>query len=270
MNLTDPAELKALLLRHGLRPTKQWGQHFLVSPKVVEAILTRITDPTLDRPRSALEVGPGPGVLTTGLSDRVDHVVAVEVDPIAVSALSESAPRATVHHADALRIDLRSLLVDLPEPRVLVSNMPYNITGPLLARFAAIRDLYQRAVLMMQLEVGRKILAQAGNSEMGSLSIAMQTQFEIRKVIDAPAGAFFPPPKVESIVLEFIPRPAEPDEEEFLGFVRQGFSQPRKTLANNLRGRLDPGRLEGLGLSPTVRPHQIDRETWQKLYNECR
>jgi len=268
VNLTDPSELKALLLRHGLRPTKQWGQHFLVSPKVVEAILSRLT--VNPAPLSALEVGPGPGVLTAGLTDRVNHVVAIEVDPIAVSALGESASKARVHHADALQFDLRQVLLELPEPRVLVSNMPYNITGPLLARFAAVRDLYQRAVLMMQHEVGRKILAQAGNSEMGSLSIAMQTQFEIRKVIDAPAGAFFPPPKVESIVLEFIPRPAEPDEDEFLGFVRQGFSQPRKTLANNLRGRFDPVRLEGLGLSPTVRPHQIDRETWRKLYNESR
>ncbi|MBS1706030.1 MAG: ribosomal RNA small subunit methyltransferase A [Armatimonadetes bacterium] len=264
MNLTHPAELKALLLRHGLNPSKKWGQHFLVSPNVVSAIVERATAED-----SVIEVGPGPGVLTSSLSNKCRSVLAFEIDPVAVSALTETAPLARVVPGDVLNADLVAAFQEFPQPRLLVSNMPYNITGPLLEKFAAARQHFREAVLMMQLEVGRKILAQEGNSAAGALSIAMQAQFDIKKLVLAPAGAFFPPPKVESIVLTFTPR-QEPVPVGFLEFVRAGFRQPRKTLANNLRGNTDVEKLEGalrhMGLSATTRPHQLGLAKWQILF----
>ena len=266
MNLTQPAELKALLLRHGLSPTKKWGQHFLISTAVVDAILAECQGAA-----SALEVGPGPGVLTRGLTALGISVTAVEVDPVAVSALTESAPDARVVAGDALRVDLRPLIEELPAPRIVVSNMPYNITGPLLDRFSQIRDQYSKAILMMQREVGDKVLAQEGDSGSGALSICMQAMFEISRVALAPAGAFFPPPKVDSIVLRFLPRAESPDS-EFLTFVRRGFTQPRKTLTNNLHAdRQAVGEaLVAMGRPATSRPHELGLVAWQELYRRVR
>jgi 16S rRNA (adenine1518-N6/adenine1519-N6)-dimethyltransferase len=267
VKLTDPATLKDLLGRHGFAPQKKWGQHFLISENVVGAI---VSEALLDSPKGVLEVGPGPGVLTRPLSESVEKLIAFEVDPIAVSALSESAPRANVRHEDALRVDLEEVMKELPSPAVLVSNMPYNITGPLLDRFTQIRGCYTKAVLMMQAEVGNKILAQPGQREMGALSVVMQTYFEIRRLVKAPAGAFFPPPKVESVVLVLIPRPGVIDDTWYLALVRAGFSQPRKTLANNLASLVGSrdialGAIEKCGLTESIRPHQISLTDWAKL-----
>jgi 16S rRNA (adenine1518-N6/adenine1519-N6)-dimethyltransferase len=216
-----------------------------------------------------LEVGPGPGVLTSPITRAGIEVVAVEIDPIALSALSETAPAATVVRGDALESDLGALLDRLPTPRAVVSNMPYNITGPLLTKFAACRDRYARAVLMMQREVGTRIVARVGTAEYGSLSVFLQSQFRIAKVVDVPPSAFFPPPKVSSVVLELTSLANHPTD-AFFGLVRAGFAQPRKTLANNLLAfGLDRERIAGLlsdcGLPSTVRPHQVDLATWQRM-----
>lgn len=268
MNLTDPTELRSLLQRHGLSPTKRWGQHFLISPRVVGQILQHALPAA-----GILEIGPGPGVLTRPLSEQCQRLIALEIDLIAISALSESAPKAEVRAADALAVDLEGVLGELPTPRVLVSNMPYNITGPLLDRFTKTRSEFDRAVLMMQREVGEKILAVAGDRTAGALSIVMQCLFEIHKLCDAPSGAFFPPPKVDSIVLHLIPRCDRTEYgESFSKFVHHGFRQPRKTLSNNLAGRVDRDRLASWlrseGLSESIRPHQIGVDAWMRMFAE--
>lgn len=267
MNLTNTRELQQLLERHGLSPTKRLGQHFLISPVVVGKILEHALQ---DSPAAALEVGPGPGVLTQGLCERLSAVTCVEIDPVAVRALAETVPGATVIEADALEVNFPQLLHALPAPVTLVSNMPYQITGPLLTRFANARAGYGRATLMMQREVAQKILAQPGNRDMGSISVFLQRRFSISRVCDAPPGAFYPPPKVTSMVLGMVPRPAWPEEVAHERLVRRAFAQPRKTLLNNLLGSGIPREtllsgLESLGLSPDVRPHQIGLDTWDAL-----
>lgn len=260
MDLCHVPTLKALLERHGLQPTKRFGQHFLVSSRVVRAIVDAVPEGT----QSVLEVGPGPGVLTRPLSERVQKVLAFEVDPIAVSALSESAPAAEVRHADVLTVDLARAISELPSPTAVVSNMPYNITGPLLTRFTEVRSRFTVAILMMQKEVGRKIVAPSGHPDFGSISILLQTRFDIQHLINAPAGAFFPPPKVDSIVLVFRPRDlgwSESFDRHHEATVRQAFRQPRKTLVNNLGPAIRPW-LEAKGYSASLRPHQVPLEDW--------
>lgn len=264
MNLTDISVLKELLLRHGLRPTKSLGQHFLVSTKVVGAIIDRVRQ---ESPASVLEVGPGPGVLTASLLELAP-VTAVEVDPIAVSALSETAPAARVLHQDVLKTDLAALLTGMSQPRVVVSNMPYQITGPLLTAFCRCREHYRMAVLMMQREVAQKVLASSGSSDFGSISVYLQSRFEITPLVAAPAGAFFPPPKVDSSVLAFIPRSTWPGETAHERLVRAGFTQPRKTLLNNLvsAGVPKEAALAALQSHPeSVRPHQLGLDSWATL-----
>lgn len=214
-----------------------------------------------------LEIGPGPGILTGPLA--ASHpVVAVELDERVLPALAEVAPGARIHSGDVLAADLRLLMHDLPEPRAVVSNMPYNITGPLLDRIAGIADLFERAVLMMQREVADRILAPAGDRRRGALSVVIQSSFRVARLCHVPPGAFLPPPKVESTVLVLHPIPTLTPTVARDGFrwLHAGFAQPRKTLANNLRGTGVTNELiTGIGLSPTVRPHELTLEQWEEL-----
>ena len=242
-----------------MRPNKSFGQHFLVS----ETVIRQIVDSARDS-KGVLEVGPGPGVLTGPLTEFA-QVTAVEIDTAILPVLADMAPEAEVVHSDALQVDLGALLDALPEPRALVSNMPYNITGPLLTAFAAQRRRYGHATLMMQKEVADRILAPAGDRNRGSLSVFLEAQFEIRKLCIAPPGAFLPPPKVTSAVLEFFPVDREYST-SFFKMVRAGFVQPRKTLVNNLKSMgLNAGHLEQLNLSASIRPHQLTLEQWNSL-----
>ncbi len=261
MNLADPGFLKQFLARNGISASKGLGQHFLCSGKVVEAISRRFEGFS-----GLLEIGPGPGVLTAPLSVG-RRMIALEVDPRMVAALRESAPSADVRIADALVSDLSAILGELPEPRGVVSNLPYYITGPLVTRIAEARSSYDKAVLMMQKEVAQRILAKPGDSARGSLSVYLQAQFDIDKVCDAPAGAFLPPPKVDSIVLE-LRRNSEVFAPSFFAFVRGAFKQPRKTLANNLlaMGVASPAEeLERAGLDHRIRPHALTLDQWKAL-----
>lgn len=265
MRLDQADVLRAFLKRHGLRPDKGLSQHFLISPTVVDAIVAEASSC-----RGVLEVGPGPGVLTGPLSEVAERLVAVEIDATMPLLLAESAPRAEIVKGDALALDLGAMLDGLPVPRAVVSNMPYAITGPLLARFAEVRDRYDVAVLMMQREVADRILAKPGKRERGALSVALQSQFTITRVANVPASAFLPPPKVDSAVLRLVPRAGELSDEA-LRLVRIGFAQPRKTLVNNLVAGLRVTRdeavrrVEALGLLETVRPAELTEEQWAKL-----
>jgi 16S rRNA (adenine1518-N6/adenine1519-N6)-dimethyltransferase len=152
----------------------------------------------------------------------------------------------------------------------VVSNLPYYITGPLLGRIADARAHFDVAVLMMQKEVADRILAKPGKRERGALSVAIQSQFTASRLAHVPAGAFMPPPKVDSSVLIFRPR-LDGLSDEVMKLVRIGFAQPRKTLANNLVAGLRlsrdeaVARVEAAGLSETVRPAELAEADWAKL-----
>ncbi|MFM9873746.1 MAG: 16S rRNA (adenine(1518)-N(6)/adenine(1519)-N(6))-dimethyltransferase RsmA [Fimbriimonadaceae bacterium] len=245
----------------GLKPDKRLGQHWLKSEKVIRQIIQRA-----DGLSGVLEIGPGPGVLTQGLAEG-RSVVALDLDERMVEAASAWAVGADVRLADALSADWKAILGALPGPVGIVSNMPYNITGPLLEKVANVQPIINRAVLMMQREVGEKLIAQSGDRNRGAVSVVFQRLFTISKVCLVAPGCFLPPPKVDSIVLEFRPRLAGDDQ--VFKFVRGGFSQPRKTLTNNLSGLADKERvgeiLVALGLSTSIRPHEMSEENWFDL-----
>lgn len=265
VNLADPGELTGFLRKHGLKADKSLGQHFLCAPNVVQAIVNAA------KPFSGcLEIGPGPGILTSFLSRQAQVMSAVEFDARMIPLLRDSAPNCSVIQGDALRVDLSAIMSELPEPRALVSNLPYYITHPLLEKFSTFRHQYSCAVLMMQKEVGEKIMAKPGQRERGSLSVFLQTQFEITKVTSVPPGSFIPPPKVDSIVLKLVPREGTLPI-NFEKVVRAGFSQARKTLENNLAATL---RLEKsiikqgiseLGLKEGIRAFEVTEDEWFKL-----
>lgn len=269
MDLSQPQVLREFLRSHGLEARKGLGQHFLCSATIVRKIAEELGDV-----KGCLEIGPGPGALTSMLCEHGRRVVALELDDRMIAALRESAPCAEVYRVNALDVELLDYLEDLPRPTAIVSNLPYYITGPLVTRISAAKNRFELAILMMQREVALRAIASPKYSARGSLSVFLQLQFDIVKVADVPPGAFLPPPKVESVVLSLKPKrspyPAELEQHLFL-LIRSAFRQPRKTLANNLAAMFDGKRefaesaISSVGLPLTIRPQELSNEDWLRL-----
>ena len=223
-----------------LRPKKALGQNFLTDRHVLERIVVAVGILPGD---SVLEVGPGRGALTTLLAGQAARVTAVELDRQLVPLLRErfaSQGNVEVVEADILSVDLRRLLGERSSaPWKVAANLPYNISTPVLFRFLDVRALFSRLVLMFQREVGERLLAGPGTKAYGALSVLFQLYFDIERIVNVRPGAFYPVPKVDSVVLGFTPlsgpRVSVGDEASFRTLVKAAFSQRRKTLWNCLR-----------------------------------
>lgn len=268
VDLTNPQELKSFVAKHGLHAKKSLGQHWLISKAVVDKIIGAALPAA-----SFVEIGPGPGVLTQHLV-RHARTFAIDVDARVGAGLLESAPEATFIHEDILQTDLVSLCEGVARPCVMVSNLPYQVSTAILSKMVEWRDLFSRFVFMMQKEVAERVTAGVGNSDRGSLSVALQSRFVIKKVCDVSRGCFLPPPKVESRVLLFVSDDAMlavPDH--FDEIVRLGFKQPRKTVLNNLRSSVSMNVedvFKKMGLHENVRPHELTLDDWLELANQLR
>jgi 16S rRNA (adenine1518-N6/adenine1519-N6)-dimethyltransferase len=245
-------------------PRKRFGQHFLHDPYVV----SRLVEAIAPRPGDALvEIGPGEGALTRPLLERIPRLVAVEIDRDLAAALSAEFPpeRLQVIVADALEFDFGVLADGLR----VVGNLPYNVSTPLLfhlAGFAArVRDMH----FMLQLEVVDRMAAKHSTPEYGRLSVMLQRRFRVERLFRVPAGAFRPPPKVESAVVRLSPLPAsqiEPlDEQLFGAMVARAFASRRKTLRNALAPFIGAEGLKGLDIDPGLRPENISPQDYIRI-----
>jgi 16S rRNA (adenine1518-N6/adenine1519-N6)-dimethyltransferase len=218
-----------------MRARKKFGQHFLEAAwaeKLIDAI-----DPRPDE--RFVEIGPGPGALTTRLAARAGHVTAVEIDPEMVAELKPRLPaNVEVVHADFLDFDLASIAHGVPFR--VAGNLPYNVSSPILFKLleTAGRAPLVDATLMVQREVADRIAGRPGTKEYGTLSIFVQLRADVERLLALPPGAFRPAPKVHSSVLRLTFR--EPsvriaDEDTFERMVRWIFTQRRKTLANAIK-----------------------------------
>ncbi|MDW7644951.1 MAG: 16S rRNA (adenine(1518)-N(6)/adenine(1519)-N(6))-dimethyltransferase RsmA [Desulfuromonadales bacterium] len=218
------------------RPQKRFGQNFLHDVHVIDRILAAAELSSADR---VLEIGPGLGVLTDRMLPVAGQVVVMEVDRNLVERLSRrTESNLAVFEGDALHLDWANILTE--PPYKLVANLPYNISSQILFKILDHRHLFSRLVLMFQKEVGDRLAAGPGTRDYGILSVLCQVWFDIQKVVNVPPGAFNPPPKVHSIVLEFEarsePRVAIEDPVFFRKVVKASFAQRRKTLRNSLTG----------------------------------
>jgi 16S rRNA (adenine1518-N6/adenine1519-N6)-dimethyltransferase len=210
---------------------RRLGQHFLARKSVLE----RIAAAASAHPESpVIEIGPGKGALTEYLVDRVSRVIAIEVDPVLVHYLKEkfrARPNFSVEHADILKTDLSRW-----GQVTVAGNLPYYITSPIIEKVLAMGSLLLGAVFLVQREVAERIVARPGVRDYGYLSISVQTFAEPRILLNVPPDAFRPPPKVDSAVIELMPRPhpAVADPKSFLVFASAAFKQKRKMLRNNL------------------------------------
>lgn len=222
-------------------PLKRLGQHFLKDPRTVQRIVEAL-NPRTDE--TIVEIGPGTGALTAALLERAGRVVAVEFDENLEPLLRErfsGHPHFTLVMGDALTTDFCAAIQPASRAR-LAANLPYNISTAILQRLISQRECLTEMVVMLQREVVERILAPAGSSERGYLSVLVEAYAETEKLFDVAPGAFRPPPKVWSSVmrLAFKPRIIA-NEDLFWETVSAGFAQKRKTILNNLRhasGRL--------------------------------
>lgn len=261
-DLTDPGTLKRFVEKHRLAPKKGLGQHWLFSSKAVEALIREIPPAG-----GILEIGPGAGVLAQRAIE-VAPVVAIDLDPRVERALQESAPGLTFVLGDVLQADLREILSKLERPRVVLSNLPYYISTAVIERIVYCAELIDRAVLMLQKEVGQRIAAAPGDRRRGAISVQTQSAFEIKVVTSVPPGAFIPRPNVSSVVLRLDVR--SPIERIGTDFLHSAFKQPRKTLLNNLiaagfdRAVVEHS-LNRLKIRLDCRPHLLDLDHWRAL-----
>jgi 16S rRNA (adenine1518-N6/adenine1519-N6)-dimethyltransferase len=251
---------------HGHVPRKRFGQHFLHDPRVIARIVTAI-DPQPDD--AIVEIGPGLGALTAPLAERVRQLHVVELDRDLADRLRAGfrAERLAVHAADALRFDFGAL----PAGLRVVGNLPYNISTPLLFRLIAFGSRLRDLHFMLQKEVVDRMVAAPSTSEYGRLSVMLQYRFEMAKLFDVGAGAFRPPPRVDSAVVRMIPRPAAAlgaRDEQILGrVVTAAFSKRRKTLRNALDGMIDEDGLRALGIEPRLRPENLRVDDYVRIAN---
>jgi len=268
-------EARAALAATGHRPRKRWGQHFLCDPRVVERIVAaaRLNPGTV-----VLEIGPGLGALSDVLADACDELFVVEIDPALCERLVERyAGRGRVH---VLRGDVLALPLAQAVPRgaIVVANLPYNISTVVLMRLCELRAHLPRAILMLQREVAERLVAPPGGRERGVLGVLVQTYADVRLVLRVPRGAFLPPPRVDSVVIEVAwrdaPRVAIADEALYRRVVRGAFGQRRKMLRNALAGvgaelGLDDAGLAAAlaraGIDPTERAERLELAAFARL-----
>ena len=220
-----------------MRPKKSLGQNFLVDPNLQRKIVDAVEAAPDEE---VLEIGPGRGALTRHLVDRVRRLVLVELDDeLAADLREEYGERDGVRvvHGDVLELDPAEVTED-PEELVVVGNIPYNITTPILFHVLE-RPRPRRIIVMVQKEVGERIVAEAGGSEYGALAVGVQSVARAERLFDVSRHAFRPVPGVDSTVLRIRPirpSPLSPAEEEQLrALTRAGFGWRRKQLGTTLR-----------------------------------
>jgi 16S rRNA (adenine1518-N6/adenine1519-N6)-dimethyltransferase len=237
-------------------PRKRFGQHFLVDQHYIRRIVNAIQPQRDDR---MVEIGPGLAALTGPLLERLAHLHVVEIDRDIVARLQSTfAPeRLTLHAADALQFDFGQFGAGLR----VVGNLPYNISSPLLFHLAEFTGHISDMTFMLQKEVVDRMVARPGTSDYGRLSVMLQAQFSMERLLIVPPGAFQPPPKVDSAIVRMLPLPADAaqpkDRHQYADLVRAAFSQRRKTLRNTLRGKLTEADFAALGIDPGLRAENL-------------
>jgi 16S rRNA (adenine1518-N6/adenine1519-N6)-dimethyltransferase len=261
-------------------PSKRLGQHFLRDQPTIHRIVDAL-NPRTDE--TIIEIGPGTGALTSVLVERAGRLIAIEFDNKLAPLLQErfgGFANFSLVMADALTVDFCKEIEPAHSAR-LVANLPYNISTAILQRLIAQRRCIDEMVLMLQREVVERVLAPAGTSDRGFISVLVEAYCEAEKLFDVAPGAFRPPPKIWSSVmrLKFRPRinTESTDEGLLWEVVSAGFAQKRKTILNNLRhatGRLQESLKRNGGASIVLckagidlnrRAETLTVEEWQRI-----
>ena len=280
-DIATPIRTKEILNKYGFSFKKSLGQNFLIDPNILRNIVSHAN---LTENSGAIEVGPGIGALTEHLARGAKKVVSFEIDQRLLPVLEDTlSPYENVKivHSDILKADVKSVIEEeMPgiEDIMVVANLPYYVTTPILMKLLNDRLPIRGFVVMMQKEVADRITAKPGTKEYGSLSIAIQYYCTAEVAMIVPKTVFMPQPNVDSAVIRLIRHDAPPVEvisEDFLFVVtRASFVQRRKTILNNLQAGLPNGKkekeailaaLEAAGIEPTRRGETLSIQEFGTL-----
>ncbi|MFC4410267.1 16S rRNA (adenine(1518)-N(6)/adenine(1519)-N(6))-dimethyltransferase RsmA [Chungangia koreensis] len=280
-DIATPIRTQEILKKYGFSFKKSLGQNFLIDPNILRNIVSKAD---LTKESAAIEIGPGIGALTEHLARTAGKVVAFEIDQRLLPVLEDTLSpydNIKVIHSDILKADVSQVIKEELEEYtdiMVVANLPYYVTTPILMKLIMDRLPIRGFVVMMQKEVADRITAKPGTKEYGSLSIAIQYYMEAEVAMIVPKTVFMPQPNVDSAVIRLTKRtdvPVTVIDEDFLFEVSRGsFVQRRKTIYNNLQSSLPNGKdrkeeilnaLETVGVDPTRRGETLSIEEFGKL-----
>ncbi|HCT0557162.1 TPA: 16S rRNA (adenine(1518)-N(6)/adenine(1519)-N(6))-dimethyltransferase RsmA [Staphylococcus pseudintermedius] len=283
-DIATPSRTRALLNQYGFNFKKSLGQNFLIDVNIIN----RIIDASgIDHMTGVIEIGPGMGSLTEQLVKNAQHVLAFEIDQRLIPVLDDTLSpynNVTVINEDILKANVAEAIqqhLSHCEKIMVVANLPYYITTPILLTLLE-QDLnIDGYVVMMQKEVGERLNAQVGTKAYGSLSIVAQYYTETSRVLTVPKTVFMPPPNVDSIVVKLMKRESPivdvDNPNAFFKMTKGAFSQRRKTIYNNYQNLFENGKeqketimqwLERADIDPKRRGETLSIQEYARLYAE--
>lgn len=280
-DIATPIRTKEILNKYGFSFKKSLGQNFLIDPNILRNIVSHAN---LTKDSGAIEIGPGIGALTEHLARAAKKVVSFEIDQRLLPVLEDTLSpynNVKIIHSDILKADVEKVIKEEMlgiEDIMVVANLPYYVTTPILMKLLNDRLPIRGFVVMMQKEVADRITAKPGSKEYGSLSIAIQYYVKAEVAMVVPKTVFMPQPNVDSAVIRLIKHdepPVKVINEDFLFEVtRTSFAQRRKTILNNLQSGLPSGKekkqqildaLEQCGIEPVRRGETLSIQEFAKL-----
>lgn len=283
-DIATPIRTQEILKKYGFSFKKSLGQNFIIDPNILRNIVSHAD---LTKDSAAIEIGPGIGALTEHLARAAGKVVAFEIDQRLLPVLEDTlSPYDNVEiiHSDILEANVKQIMEDKLtgiKDVMVVANLPYYVTTPILLKLLMDRLPIRGMVVMMQKEVADRITAVPGTKAYGSLSIAIQYYMKAEVAMVVPRGVFMPQPNVESAVIKLTRHetpPVQVIDEDFLFQVSRGsFVQRRKTIINNLQSSLPNGKekkeiiiecLQKLNIDPSRRGETLSIEEFGRLADE--
>ncbi len=251
-------------------PRKRLGQHFLHDLDIIQRIVSAIApQPT----QYLVEIGPGTGALTLPLLEQGCQLHVIELDRALIELLKKQTSHFNnihIHHADALKFDFKQLITT-SYPLRLCGNLPYNISTALLFQVLHYASAIEDMTFMLQKEVVKRMVASPDTAEYGRLSVMLHYFCQVEALFDVAPHCFYPPPQVDSSVVQLKPHLTPPimvvKQQHFAQIVQKAFSQRRKTLRNTLKGLLDSEEIQSVGINPQRRAETLDLAEFAQLAN---
>ena len=263
------SDLKDMMEKHDLRPSKSLGQNFVVDPNT---ILKIIRAANIEKGEQILEIGPGLGSLTSQLS-ATSKVVAIELDRYLVPALEEvldhfgKRENVEIVQEDAMKIDWQEFFAQRQGVWKMVANLPYNIATPLLVTLLENAPEIQAIYVMVQLEVGERFAASPKSKAYGIPSVKAQYWADTKVLGKVSPNVFLPVPKVDSAILQIIRKPSPPEVNyaNFSRLIQTAFQHRRKMIRKSLNTLVPLANFSIAELSPQARPEELSVTDWVKL-----
>ncbi|MGX7076330.1 16S rRNA (adenine(1518)-N(6)/adenine(1519)-N(6))-dimethyltransferase RsmA [Globicatella sanguinis] len=281
--IATPTRTVDIMRRYDIKMKKSLGQNFLIEPQILDKM---IETGQIDHHTTVVEIGPGIGALTEFLARNAKEVIAFEIDSRFVEILKDTLSdydNVTIHHQDILKVNFNDLIYQNlhdAERLVVVANLPYYITTPIIMNLIESNLKFDQLVMMMQKEVAERMTAAVNTKSYNSLTLAIQNTMDAKIAFIVPKSVFIPQPNVDSAVLSLtrLEHPiAEVDNlEKFHHLIQICFVQRRKTIWNNLRNAakdLDLSveqletALDEAHIEKARRAESLTLEDYQRLYN---